>query len=72
MKIKLQYFKASGKYYSEGTMEVPDDCTMWNVFDKAQHLKDTCNLPDLIQGSSGFTVLVTGEGHPLGFPAILK
>ncbi|KLN95699.1 hypothetical protein [Moellerella wisconsensis] len=69
--LKLTYFKASGKYYSEGELKV-DKNLDWGVCLELVdfHFRGAC-LPGLNKGSSGFIVHVTSEDHPKAFPAII-
>lgn len=70
-KITLQYFKKSGKYYSEGHY-FTEKSYMGDVFDEIyQKLKDE-NLPGLRRGAVEFIIYVDADEHPNGFPALLN
>ncbi|AER70251.1 hypothetical protein F416_gp119 [Salmonella typhimurium phage PhiSH19] len=78
VRVKLYYVKPSGKYYSEGTIEVnlgeatADPAKSWmETMDKIRYLLDSGNLPGLIKGSK-FDVFVTGQGHPGGYPHLFR
>ena len=71
MKIELQYFKPTGKYYSSGDLYVPDNYAMYQVSEKVKALQKYKLLPDLVEGHSDFHVLITGKGHPHGFPILI-
>jgi len=69
MIIKLTYFKQSGKYYSEGDLEVTNADRPWEIYDQVRTLLKTRTLPGLIEGHSNFTIHV----HiPDGVPAIIS
>jgi len=70
MKIELLYFKPHGKYYSTGELEI-NEAPMYSVIDYVKRLKEEKKLPGLIEGHSDFHVVITGNGHPRGFPALL-
>lgn len=76
--VKLYYMKDSGKYYSEGGIEVnlgeatADPAKSWmETMDKIRYLLDSGNLPGLVKGAR-YEVFVTGEGHPGGYPAAFR
>jgi hypothetical protein len=67
--IILTYFKASGKYYSQGQLEVSNADRPWEIYEHVRQLLQTRNLPGLIPGHSNFTVHV----HiPDGVPAVIS
>lgn len=67
--IILSYFKKSGKYYSEGTLEVPNIDRPWEIYERVRSLLKARSLPGLIKGHSNFTVHV----HiPDGVPAVIS
>lgn len=68
MNVKLTYFKKSGKYYSEGELEIADTIPVWEVYEQIRDLLKTRTLPGLIQGHSNFTVHVD---IPEGVPAVI-
>ena len=73
IKIKLQYFKQTGKFYSDGEFEVPDDTHMYQVFNRVRFLQEHGMLPGLIvNGGREFRIYVDGDLHPLGYPAIIE
>jgi hypothetical protein len=65
MRVELTYFKAGGKYYSEGTFEVPDDASM-----SAKIAMNT--LPGLIKGCSEFIVLINVPEHESDHPRLMN
>lgn len=77
--IRLDYFKESGKWYSEGFVAIdkPEDgpvaeAESWYEF--LQHVRELMakrELPGLVKGSQ-FEVMVTGSEHPGGYPQIFR
>lgn len=53
MKLKLQIFKVSGKYYTDEEVEIPDDVKWW---DWVSHIKKN----DLLEGHY---INMTALGH---------
>lgn len=68
-KVKLTYFKKSGKYYSEGeyitTLE-----HMHQIFEEVGKRIKSGRLPGLIEGVNDFHVLVEVPNHPYEYPAL--
>jgi len=61
-RVTFTYFKESGKYYSEGTKEYPEEVMWWDMID---HIKSDLNRgiwPGLI-GPDEFNVLITGTDN---------
>lgn len=75
--IRLDYFKESGKWYSEGYIAIDkptagDAAKSW--YDFMEHVRDLMikrELPGLVKGAL-YEVLVTGEDHPGGYPQIFR
>ena len=66
-KIQLKYFKASGKFYSDGHFQVVDTAPMYTVFDTVKTMQLNKMLPGFHKSSSaqGRIVCQTGGGkHP--------
>lgn len=70
VKIKLDYFKESGKYYSSGEYE-SNHLMMYDVYDEVREMAKTGHLPGLVEGCTEFTVLVTVPNHPCGVPQLI-
>ena len=66
-KVKLQYFKASGKYYSEG--EYDTSLEDWEVYAEVKTMLRLGTLPGLRDGCVEFDVLVL---PPCGVPGFIK
>ncbi len=58
MKIKLSYFKASGKWYSDGEYETKCDFG-YETWDEVRRMITQRHLPGLVDGCSEFIVLIT-------------
>lgn len=69
MKIRFTYFKDTGKYYSEGYREA-EKLHLHDMFAEAKQLLDSGVRPGLIDGHSGFHVVVDVPEHPLNFPRL--
>lgn len=67
--VILTYFKTSGKYYSQGELQVANIDQPWEIYRQVRELLKTRTLPGLIPGHSNFTVHV----HiPDGVPAVIS
>lgn len=75
--MRLDYFKESGKWYSEGFVfierpaEGEEAKSYMDFMNQVRGLLDKGELPGLTKGSR-FEVLITGEGHPGGYPQIFR
>lgn len=70
-KVKLTYFKRSGKYYSDGEY-VSGTENMWGLFDEVRALQRNGELPGLIEGGGKeFFIHVDPVEHPMGYPALI-
>ena len=57
-RVKLTYFKQSGKYYCNDEFESdPVYQFQWNIFEEVRKMRDEKRLPGLTDGS-GFNILV--------------
>lgn len=71
MKVKLTYFKDSGKYYSEGEYN-SNEKELYEIHDEVRvMIKDKC-LPGLMENHSSFIVLVNVPGHEHEHPILLR
>ena len=62
-KVKLTYFKQSGKYYSEGEYET-NKRYMYEILDEVKDLLRDKQLPGLMVGHSDFITLIEVPDHP--------
>jgi hypothetical protein len=61
VKVTLEYFKASGKWYGGGDFEF--NGTLWHeAVAAARDLKRAGKLPGLVDGSREWHILVTVQG----------
>jgi hypothetical protein len=65
--VKLTYFKQSGKYYSEGTLQVTTT-KPWEIYTIVRQLLKTRRLPELVDNHDNYIVLVD---IPDGVPAAI-
>ena len=72
LKVKLTYFKPSGKYYSEGEFEVKETFHMYQIIEMVQGMVDQKKLPGLSKGAFRYIVLVEAPDHPEGYPALVN
>lgn len=76
--IRLYYMKDSGKFYSEGVLEVSradaeeNPAKDWfKISEHIRYLLDSGTLPGLVKGSV-FEVFVSGSEHPGGYPQLFR
>lgn len=71
MKVLLEYFKPSGKWYSSGEMDLPrmELFEVWEIVEAAMKHRA---LPGLVLGHGDFTVLVDVPDHPNRHPRIIQ
>ena len=67
LKVNLDYFKESGKWYSEGSFET-NRTELYEIFADVQHMLDAGTLPGLINGHSSFYVLIDVPDHKHNHP----
>ena len=66
----LIYFKASGKYYSEG--DASSDAHFWDFIPAVRDWMESRTLPGLIKGHSAYDVLIMGDDSEMVVPHLLK
>lgn len=84
MRVNLTYFKDTGKYYSEGKLEVPrvlptdvgglhagSITPLFEIWAVVRHLQCEQQLPGLSEGHGNFTVLVEVPAHPHNHPHLV-
>ena len=57
IKVKLTYFKVSGKYYSEGEFETKNTLH-WDIVEEVRKLKGDGKLPGLVDGATEFIIYI--------------
>lgn len=67
MKVKLTYFKKSGKYYSGGRYNTKKT-SMHEIFSEVSDMLDSGDCPGLIAGTNEFYAVVTVPKHKHNHP----
>ncbi len=70
-RIKLQYFKSSGKWGYEGELEWADDKSMYGLIDHVKDLDRNRKLPGLASGSWDGPIYLDTSEHPMGYPLLI-
>ena len=70
MKVELEYFKQTGKFYTDGSYLTEKE-HMSEIFDEVVQLKAARMLPGLIKGHSEFMVRVDVPEHPHNCPKLI-
>lgn len=70
-KIKLLYFKPSGKWGYEGELEFPDSGGMYHLNELIREMKYLKELPGLMSGSWDGPIYIDSSEHPMGFPQLI-
>ena len=68
-KVRLLYFKQTGKYYSDGEYETVHD-SFHDVVKEIKQMKIDGNLPGLVEGCREFIILLETQ-EPWGVPHII-
>jgi len=69
--VNLTYFRKGGKYYSEGSFEVPASMELFQVWDAVLDLRTKGRLPGLVNGARDYQILVNVPGHPHEHPRLV-
>lgn len=70
-KALLVYFKPSGKFYCEATLEIRTKCSIRAIWALLEAMGRTRTLPGLTPGHDAKLVYVTVPGHPEDHPTLL-
>lgn len=70
MKVKLQYFKPSGKYYSSGEYET-QLVHMFDIFEEVKEMTKCKKLPGLCEYHSDVIVHVTVPENQNNYPGLV-
>jgi len=68
-KVKLTYFKPTGKYYTEGEYET-EKKWMFEISDEVRQMANTQTLPG-INGNEWFILIQPEENHPNSYPCLI-
>jgi len=70
MKVKLNYFRETGKWYSEGEYDT-ERILLFEIFEEVKQLRDTKKLPGLMEGHSFYFVLIDVPEHEHNYPHLV-
>lgn len=68
--VRLMYFKSSGKYYAQGEYSTNME-GMWAIFAEVKAMLSRGQRPGLVDGHSGYSVVVDCPEHPHNHPALM-
>ena len=71
MKVELIYFKPTGKYYSEGALEVADDLSLYAIWSIIGTMRHQQTLPGLVSHHSPYHILINVPEHEHAHPYLL-
>lgn len=70
MKVKLTYFKESGKYYSDGEYDTKIK-NLFDIWDEVRQMLDSGIRPGLCDGANEFIVSVDVPDHEHNHPKLI-
>lgn len=70
MKVNLEYFKKTGRYYSECSYVTTKE-HLYEIFEEVRNLKEAKMLPGLVKGHSEFIVHIDVPEHPNNHPKLI-
>lgn len=70
MKVKLDYFKQSGKFYGDGEYET-QETVLFRIWDEVEDKRNLGVLPGLAEGHSRFIVSIDVPEHELNHPHLI-
>lgn len=70
MKVKLTYFKKNGTFYGSGDYEI-DPQPLYMIWEEIEKLLQQGKRPGLVDGHSGFHVLINVPEHEHNHPHLL-
>lgn len=70
MKVKLTYFKLSGKYYHNDEYDT-SEIDLWKIWNEVEEMLLQGRLPGLVDGAKKFMVLVDVPEHKFNHPHII-
>lgn len=68
---KLTYFKASGKYYSSGEMEVDGSMALYEIWDHIEAEMKKGKWPGLVDGQHDFHTVIEVPEHRHAHPHLV-
>ena len=70
--VKLTYYKARGKYYTEGEFFIAKSMEIFQIWDHVNEMRDRGDLPGLIAGAGKeFIISIDAPGHRHERPRLL-
>lgn len=70
MKVVLQYFRPSGKWYSEGEYQT-EKKGLFEIWEEVREMQDKGNLPGLVPGAREFHISIDVPEHPHRHPHLI-
>lgn len=72
-RVKLRYFKPSGKWYESGEFYVPYNLELYQIWDKVKERAANGDLPGLAKSSTPYKYFITVDvpGHPNEHPHMI-
>lgn len=71
MRVKLTYFKRSGKFYASGFFDVAPVRTMDDIWDAVRYRLRIGQLPGLVESATDFVIHVDVPRHPHRHPRLI-
>lgn len=71
MLVKLTYFKASGKYYTEGKCYAKRGLPLFRIWELLDDMLKLGKRPGLVDGCNEFTVLIDVPDHQNNHPHLI-
>ncbi len=69
--VTIQYFKQSGKYYSEDILEVEEGQSWQDIVSELRISHGTQPMPGLSSDGGQFYVYINSPDHPDSYPSLL-
>ena len=70
-KMKVTYFKPSGKYYAEGKYETEME-SIPVIHEEFKQMMRSGNCPGLVKGATGYFAVLDCDAHHAGYPIMIK
>jgi hypothetical protein len=70
MKVKLIYFKPSGKFYADGGYDTTLT-NLWDIWGEVEEMLLRGLLPDMVEGAREFIMYVEVPEHPHNHPHLI-
>lgn len=70
MKVYLDYFRSSGKWYSEGEYET-EKTVLYEIWEEVALMENVRRLPGLVEGHGAYYVTINVPEHPHNHPHLI-